>query len=74
MALVIKQVIVKAIFPGGREVNGWRKAPPNNTTDAFQVWASEKADGSEETCYLVNPSLAESVELITHYEKRDYGK
>ncbi|MEI9582193.1 hypothetical protein [Enterobacter asburiae] len=74
MSRVIKQVNVKATFPGGREVSGWTMVPPNKTDEAFQVWVSERADGSEATGFIINPSLAESVELTFQYETRDYGK
>lgn len=65
---ILKQVNVKATYPGGREVSGWTKSPPNKTDESFQVWLSEKADGSEAVSVIVNPRLAESVELIFQYE------
>lgn len=74
MARVLKQAKVRAIFPGGREVNGYTTSPPSKTDEPFQVWVSEKGDGIEVTSILINPSLAESVEFTFLYETRDYGK
>lgn len=71
---ILKKVKVKAIFPGGREVSGWADFPPDKTNETFQVWLSEKSDKSEATCAIINPSLAESVELTFQYETRNYGK
>lgn len=74
MGRVFKQVNVKAIFPGGREVNGYTTSPPNKTDETFQVWVSEQVDGDEVVSTLINPSLSESVEFTFQYETRDYGK
>lgn len=74
MGRVLKQANVKAIFPGGREVSGYTTSPPSKADEVFQVWVSEKLNGSEAVSILINPSLAESVEFTFQYETRDYGK
>ncbi|KNA29507.1 hypothetical protein [Pantoea phage PA-1] len=74
MAYILKQVNVKATFPGGREVSGWTKSPPNKTDDSFQVFLSEKADGSESVSVIINPRLAESVEFTFQYQASNFGK
>lgn len=71
---ILKRVTVKAIFPGGREVKGWTASPPKMCDENFQVWISEKEDGSETFSAIVNPRLAESVELTFQYEKLNIGK
>lgn len=74
MARVLKKTNVRAIFPGGREVNGYTTVPPSKTDEPFQVWGSETGDGIEVTSILINPSLAESVEFTFQYETSNYGK
>lgn len=66
---IVKQVSVKATFPGGRVVTGIAQVLPTLTDVPFQVWASEKRDGSEFSSVIINPKLAETVELTIEYEK-----
>lgn len=62
---VIKQIKVKAWFPGGRIVTGFTRSHPQRTDEPFQIWLSENGNDS----VLINPSLAETVELNIEYEK-----
>lgn len=71
---IIKQVNVKATFPSGRVVSGVAIVPPSLTDVPFQIWVSEKKDGSEVNSVIINPSLAETVELDVQYEMHNYGK
>lgn len=62
---IIKQIKVKAWFPGGRIVTGFTSSHPQRTDKPFQVWRREGGNDS----VLINPSLAETVELNIEYEK-----
>lgn len=62
---IIKRVNVKAMYPGGRIVTGFANCHPQRTDEPFQIWLR---DGSAHSV-LVNPSLAETVELSVEYEK-----
>lgn len=62
---IIKRVNVKATFPGGRVIAGFAPCHPQRTEQPFQIWLRE---GSAD-CVLVNPSLAETVEISFEYEK-----
>lgn len=62
---IIKQIKVKAWFPGGRIVTGFTRSHPQRTDEPFQIWLREGSSDS----VLINPSLAETVELNIEYEK-----
>ncbi|MFM7945888.1 hypothetical protein [Hafnia paralvei] len=65
---IIKQVNIKATFPGGRVVDGFTNVLPTLANVPFQVWVSEKHDGSEVNSVIINPLLAETVDFEIQYE------
>ncbi|MEG2569382.1 MAG: hypothetical protein RSA84_24555 [Acinetobacter sp.] len=65
---IIKQVNIKATFPSGRVVGGFTNVLPTLVDVPFQIWVSEKHDGSEVNSVIINPLLAETVELEVQYE------
>lgn len=62
---IIKQIKVKAWFPGGRIVTGFTRAMPQRTDEPFQIWLRE---GSAD-CVLVSPSMAETIHISYEYEE-----
>jgi len=62
---IIKQINVKATFPGGRVINGITNIIDGKCDEPFQVWTSKGSARS----VIVNPKFAETVELEIEYEE-----
>lgn len=61
---IIKEVKYKVVFPSGRVIDGISDCIPAKTNIPFQIFSDKSRDES----WIINPMMAESIEVIIAYE------